>query len=692
MATLEKIRSKSTLLLIVIGVALLAFIMTDFDKIVGTLFGNGTTVAKVDGEKIDIQEFQKRLELANNQMQQSGQKIDGAVLQQQVLQQMINDALFEKEISRLGLTVTDSELTDALVGANSQYVNMFVQQQYGVESAAQLLDIVKNPAKYGLTDIATQRQFNDIWMSLENEMEKSLLQQKFQSLFVGALQANDLDAKEMWLDGANNKQVAYTAKSYAALPDDKYEITDEDIRAEWAKQKELYRLDQPYRAISYIAVPVIPSAADLTAAEKKVEDAIVALRTQPATDGIVEMDEFVTDRQNLPLSRISDRRVKSFADTASVGQVAAVSHIGNNYTLAKLLDRKMAVDSVNIDIAIVSGGKAATDSIIGGLNAGTIEFASLATPEAQPQDSLWLSLADPQTAEIRDMLTTEATGRYFTPDTAASAQQARVFRINTRRAPVQTVDIAVVTFVVEPSRATVNGLDAALRAYCAENNDASKFNANAVAAGYSAIPALISASTPTIANYTDSRNAVVWALDAKKGHVSPVFGDEMAGQLIAVALVDEYDDYLPYNAGQIEPELRAQALATKKGEALKAEFDGKANDLAGYAKLFEAEVDTTTVAFSQNSIAGIGNGEGKVAGAVAAAAPGQLVGPVEGNNSLVVLQVLGVDAPARPYSPAESRSNFMRMRGGSSLSNSIYGILLGNGHIENRLNKFYGRD
>lgn len=692
MATLEKIRSKSTLLLIVIGVALLAFIMTDFDKIVGTLFGNGTTVAKVDGEKIDIQAFQKRLELANNQIQQSGQKIDGAVLQQQVLQQMINETLFDKEASKLGLTVTKQELTDALVGANSQYVNMFVQQQYGVESASQLLDIVTNPAKYGIQDPATIRQFSDLWTSLEDQMEQSLLQQKFQSLFVGALQANDLDAKEMYLDGVNNKKVVFASKSYASLPDDQYEVTDADIRAEWSKQKELYRLDQPYRAISYIAVPIVPSADDLTAAEQKVEDAIVALRTQPSTDGIAEMEEFIADRQTVAVNRITNRDVKAFADSASAGQVAALSHVGNNYTLAKLIDKKVAVDSVNIDIAIVSGGKAATDSVIAGLNNGTVEFASLATPEAQPQDSIWLSLTDPQAAEIRDMLTTAATGTYFTPDTAANAQQARVFRVNSRKAPVETVDIAVVSFTAEPSRATINGLETALRAYCAENPDAAKFSENAVAAGYSAIPALVSASTPAIGNYQDSRNAVVWALDAKKGQVSPVYGDEMAGQLIAVALNDIYDDYIPYNASQVEPELRARALAAKKGAALMADFNGKASDIAGYAKLLGSQIDTTSVAFSQNNIVRIGTNEGKIAGAVAAAKPGQLVGPVEGNNSLVVLQVLEAEAPGRPYSVEESRTNFMRQRGGSSLSNSLFGILLGNDRIENRLNKFFNRD
>ena len=60
MATLEKIRKRSVLLLVIIGAALVAFIIGDFLNSGRNIFGDGTTVAKVDGEKIDYLAFQKR--------------------------------------------------------------------------------------------------------------------------------------------------------------------------------------------------------------------------------------------------------------------------------------------------------------------------------------------------------------------------------------------------------------------------------------------------------------------------------------------------------------------------------------------------------------------------------------------------------------------------------------------------------
>lgn len=102
MATLEKIRSKSVLLLVIIAVALLAFILGDFLTSGRSFFSNSTTVAEVGNsklfgnKKININEFQRRLEEASQQAQAQGRKYDSAVLQQQVLTQMISEALFNE--------------------------------------------------------------------------------------------------------------------------------------------------------------------------------------------------------------------------------------------------------------------------------------------------------------------------------------------------------------------------------------------------------------------------------------------------------------------------------------------------------------------------------------------------------------------------------------------------------------------
>ena len=150
MATLEKIRSKSVLLLVVIGVALFAFIIGDFLNSGSTFFGSGRTIATVDGEKIDILDFQKRYEEVSQQYQQQGYKQDPAVTQQQVLNQMIQEMLLNNEMEELGITVTNKELSQAMLGQNALPAIVQFANQFGVQTPDQLHDIAFNPAKYNI--------------------------------------------------------------------------------------------------------------------------------------------------------------------------------------------------------------------------------------------------------------------------------------------------------------------------------------------------------------------------------------------------------------------------------------------------------------------------------------------------------------------------------------------------------------
>ena len=158
---------------------------------------------------------------------------------------------------------------------------------------------------------------------------------------------------------------------------------------------------------------------------------------------------------------------------------------------------------------------------------------------------------------------------------------------------------------------------------------------------------------------------------------------------MAVALDDIYDDYRPARDPQVTAALSAKALNDKKAAKLLADYQGKANDVAGYAALMGTQADTTTVNLSQYMIPGIGMNETAIQGRVAAAKPGQLVGPLQANNSVVVLQVINVDSEGRPYNYDESAIRFGQQRGAGRMANMLPAILLGNNKIKNNINKFY---
>ncbi len=138
-------------------------------------------------------------------------------------------------------------------------------------------------------------------------------------------------------------------------------------------------------------------------------------------------------------------------------------------------------------------------------------------------------------------------------------------------------------------------------------------------------------------------------MEADKGDVSPVFGDIQTGHLLAVAVDDIYEDFTPARDPQLNNELTRRALNNKKAAKLIADYQGKASDIAGYAQLMGASVDTTSVNFGQPFVPGIGMNESELQGRVAAAKAGDLIGPMQGSNAVVVLQVTAIDNEGRPY-------------------------------------------
>lgn len=695
MATLEKIRSKSVLLLIIIGAALLAFIIGDFFNSGRSLFGSGTTVAKVDGKSIDITEFQRQVEAASQQTQNSGRKVDQAVLQQQVLNQMIAQALFDEEIEALGLTVTDSELSDAMLGAHSQAFNSMVQQMYqGQLNAQQFHDMVVNPQKYQLQPQEVE-QIRQSWLACEKDMEQRLLQAKFGNLFSGTLVANKLDAKALYDDAAQTQKVAYALKPFTSIPDNDpaVAVTDEDIQAEWAKHKEQYAINEEVRDVDYISVAIQPSNADVTAGETRVTEAIAALNEKPGTEGLESFEEFIANRYTVPAGSIRDPKVRQFVDSASVGSAKIVNRSGNNFQIAKLLSRESKVDSINIDMLSAQGTKAQVDSILNALNSGkSLEDVqkTFASNIGGVQDSAWISLVDPSVATVKDRLATVETGRFLLADTTFTDNQpTMIVRVNNRRAAVPVVEVASIEYSIDPSAATVNALQTKLQNYLNENPTAADFKANALKAGYQVFPAQVSVSTPQLAGIPDSRSAISWAMRAKKGQVSPIFGDEAAGRLIAVALEDIYEDYLPATNAQVKTMLTNKIRNDKKAQALISRYNGKAKDVAGYASAMGVKVDSAAVNFAQYNFSYPDYVGPKVAASVAGAKKGQLVGPTQANNGVVVMQVTDVETNGRPYSFEESALTFSRTRGADALAQYLNAILLGNKKIKNNMLDFF---
>ena len=668
MATLEKIRQRKKILAIVIGAALLAFI-------------------------IEVGIVSKEVEKAAAEAQQNNQdQVDPAVRQQQVLDDMINEKLLEKEYESLGITVSDKEISELMIGKNAAPAVVQFAQQVGAKSPLDLYEFIKNPDKQGVQKSQVAELENQ-WNKLQDDIVKQYKFAKLQNLMAGCMQANDLDRAQLAEEGAVTNVLTFAKKDYSSLPDDKYTVSDEELKAEWEKMKFMFKLDEEARAIHFIAVDIAPSAEDIAAANKIADAAYLALQKGRGVDsvrllGTVHIDSTIVTKDKLPA------KVRDFFAGAEIGTVRRDTTTGEHHQMYKLINKQVSIDSVMLSYVSVQGDAKMQKTVMDQLNAGkSLDELKKAYPQkVDGKQGEWQRLygiAD----SLKNKVGNAAIGTYFVYNSAD--QGAILMKVDEKKAPKLFYTLATISYDAYASTKTSDALRDKFQDFLNKNKTAKDFKENAAKAGYNAIDAIVTPSSPQLTSpYTrgikDTRKAVKWVFDNKKDMVSPIFSDNN-NVLVAVSVDDIYKDgYLPYTFEQGKQMLTQRVRNSKKGDALMKQYKGKANDINGYAALMGSKVDTARVAFSGMSDPKLGQEPGLV-GRIATAKPGTLQGPWKGENAVIVYQIVKQEKEERKPSKEELDNRYAQARGIQSLVNpqSIYHILSKATKVTKHLIDFY---
>jgi len=693
MATLEKIRQRKKILAIVIGTALLAFIIEVGIEAIGRSGGN-SAAAKVGNEKIDIMHFSREVEKAAAEAQQNNNQdqMDPAVRQQQVLDEMINDKLLEKEYEALGITVSDREISELMIGKNPAPAVTQFAQQVGAKSPADLYDFIMNPSKQGIQE-AQVAELRNQWDNLQNDIVKQYKFAKLQNLLAGCMQANDLDRAQLAEEGAVTNVITFAKKDYASLADDKYPVSDAELKAEWEKSKPMFKLDEEARGIHFIAVDIAPSAEDIAAANKIADAAYAALQNGRGVQavrqlGTVHIDSTIVTKDKLPT------KVRDFFAGAEVGAVRRDTTTGEHHQMYKLLNKQVSIDSVMLSYVSVQGDAKMQTTVLNQLNAGkSIDELKKTYPQkVDGKSGEWQRMYTTPDS-LKNKVANATIGTYFVYNSAE--QGAILMKVEEKKAPKLFYTLATITYDAYASTKTSENLRDKFQDFLNKNKTAKDFKENAAKAGYNAIDAIITPSTAQLSGQyssgiKDTRKAVKWAFDNKKDHVSPIFSDNN-NVMVAVAIDDIYDQgYLPYNFEQGKQYLEQRVRNKKKGEALMKQYSGKAKDLNGYAALMGAKIDTARVAFAGNADPKLGNEPGLV-GRIATAKPGTLQGPWKGENAVIVYQVVKQEKEQRKPSKEELDNRYAQTRGIQAFVNpqNLFRILSKATKVTKHLIDFY---
>lgn len=709
MATLEKIRSKSVFLIVVIGVALLAFIVGDALTNSRNIFGDQTTVAKVGSTKIDYTEYQRKREELNNQYEEARRRnpqqfanFDTQQLGEMALEQLIQQTVIDNAAKKAGVKSSANLLRYYMLeNMGNPKVQELMQslQQSGLaaQTPAQAYDIIFNPKRNGLTE-AQVEPMQRAWLAAEKETDQQIAEQIYQRLLAGTVKANDLDMKALYNDYVNTKSVDYAFLPFGNLNEKEYPVTDAELKAKYDEIKGRFAVDEKTKEIGFISVTVTPSDKDIAAA-KALADQTVAYMNKNAGPLSKELKkEGVSMSRHTVLAADIPGNVRSSV-TAGGDSARLAYNNSQGFGVVRVLSTKQEVDSVQVTLV-----QAATEDcgrrVLSALNAG-LPADSIGTkfsPDsvmAQPDQWIALYDADGATnaipAEQLDTLR-QAAGKYVS--IVSGPQGMVIAKLVKQNAPKTVYEYDEASYVLGPSNATLNDERGKLEKFLAQNTDAKKFMANASKAGFNVQNFTVTSSLPAVPRfagmnsyYPDSRQVMRWVMiDGETDAVSHIYESKnpTAPLLYAAAVTSEYDDYAPLSNKDVKDYVTGLVRSEKAGKKLVDKFSKNTQSLQSAAQAMGVQVQSNAqFRFGRN----MGVGDPEVTGKIYGTPANKKVVITAGQDGVYVYQVMGQNTEKFPFNEQQYQQQYYQL-----VNPNMFELIKGDRKVKNNIYKFEAGD
>ena len=674
MATLQKIRSYGTVLILILGLALFAFIAEELVRalsssrnasrqVIGEVYGKSVNYTQFNEL---VEEYENAVKLSNgNQNLSEAQSIQ---IRDQVWNDLVSQQIIEHEAKALGLTVTDAELQSIINTGNSQLLRQtpFVNQQTGVfdvNALKQFLtnyDEIQNNPDYPEAQKEAMAQYYNYWKFVEKQVRQEALTQKYQSLIGACLLSNPVSAKAAFEARNNETQVLLAAVPYTTIMDTDVEPTESELKAKYDEMRTqypaLFDMLQEARDIKYIVVPVTASKADEEDLRAELKEYAQALENSENVANVVRESRSLVAYSGLPVSRKSlPTDIANLLDTIAPGTITepTINPAENTMNLVKYIAKVQQPDSVEYSLITVAGNdekaKKTADSILVALNAGT-PMDTIAKQQNQSAATQWITSAQVGNSNMREddrkfveTLFTTPAGTYTKLDIAGGSF---IIKVTDRRNIIDKYDVAVIKRSIDFSEDTHNDIWNKFSSFLAANPKQADIEANAAQEGYTVQTAqYIGSGDHYIAGIRSTTDALRWVFnsDTKVGEVSELYEAGNANdQLLVVMLTDIHKKGLrDFKDENLQNILKQEVIKDKKAAKIMEQVGG-AKSIADVAKVSGAVQDTVShITFaSPVFVQKVVSNEPILSGAASVAKKGDFVTGVKGEGAVYAFQVL----------------------------------------------------
>lgn len=641
MASLNTLRTRGGLIVsIVIGIALLAFLLGDLTSSGGMMNSQNTSVGEIEGSKVSIIEFSNQVD----QLTQVTQLMSGRSALTQEEQDGVRDMAWEAMVmeygyqpgfEQLGLSVGLAEQADMATGEYISPVlaSIFVDRTTGQFSFDMLRSFIAN------VDFDPTGQSPMMWNHLKKQMIEERMVSKYMSLITNGQYITDLEVQKSMDDSNLSYDASYVMQDYNSIADSLVSVSNSEVKAYYEQHKNSYK-QSPSRKVEYVVFDLDPSTDDYASAEKFIGEIAEEFKVSDNPMQYARLNsQGQTDELFYKESELDvDIAEAVFANDQMYGPVLS----GNTYTIVRRADKQMLPDSLgakHILLSMMDTQRA--DSLVQAIKAGSsIEYLapqfSMDTGSSMRGGDLGMFAPEQMIPEFSQACMDAKVGEVFT---VTSEYGIHVVKLTYKSAQEPKVQLATISYEVEPSSATQQGVYAEASQFI--NSAAGSYDnySNAVTQSVVATQsATITNKDRMVRGLNESRELVRWAFNAEVGEVSGIM--DIDGDYV-IAVLSEANDANVASLDQVSSTIRRILVRDKKGDMLASQMKGSSLDQVSSA-IGEPVKDVMDLQYSSYSF-GTEGFEMKMIGAVCGgAAEGVLSKPVMGNNGVYMFDVTKV--------------------------------------------------
>ncbi|MHC1706930.1 MAG: SurA N-terminal domain-containing protein [Bacteroidales bacterium] len=707
MAIIGKIRKRSGLLVIIIGIALAAFVLGDFLNP-----GKGqrrlNNIGVVSGENITYNEFAQKVEEQLENMKQRSQtdKLtaeENFQARQMTWNQMVREMVMNEQYKNLGVSVSSDELFDLVQGKNPhQYILQYFKDPNTNQYNPQLvINFLKQ-----LDQIEPEQKKN--WLILEKAIKDDRLQTKYNNLLSKSYYLPKVFVQKDFEEKNRKFHLRVVADKYQNIDDKTVVITDADYQKYYDEHKYKFYQDEETRDLDFITFDLVASQQDREKIAKDVAQTWDELQKVPDVPAFVNAYSDTKYDSSWHKQGKFVPSMDSIIFNSPVGTFIPPFVENNAYQMGKILDIQLRPDSLKANHILISykgsaandpkitrtkeKAKATCDSILEALKKDVNQFPAIAAKmsddasnKAKGGDLGWFN----DGAMVYPFNQACIEGKVGEVKQVETVFGYHIIQIAGKTNPYKKVRVAVIDRKIEPSSQTIQQIYTQASEFAGENTTREAFDKSVTAKGFNKRSADgIRSMESTLPGLMGARNIVQWAFmeETEKGGVSTVF--EIQGSYVVAALKEiRPKGILPLDLvkKQIEPLVKREKKAEKLIAAVKA---AGTSDLYQLATKINSKVDTIPGVFYYSPNLPKYGPEPELIGTISTMSPGKPTDPLKGEQAVYVIQIDSIsEAPKNMDMSGYTMQNLQMFQ--SKVMNEAYKALEKMSDVEDNRVRFY---